>query len=249
MFINTEVNVISTAANTHQVHGRDGSVKCTQLRMTGRCCGLFIKQKQLKKPTEECFKQQFLPRPPLLASFQSPLVIIIVRNTMRCPFPLSLSSRRALPARGCASSHWKAATAGEGEQRHSPRPQWRNQTSIHQHGVTFFLPGRQQPRGWKHNGPLRAIHQPSPIVPEHELVPEQTGAEFTKPGMSHLALTPAQQLFSPREGGVSACQQRPHPRELWHRRTLTKPIPALLHIAKSPRSTTLASGKDFWRCM
>lgn len=141
----------------------------SQLRMTGLCCGLFIKQKQLKKPTEECCKEQFLPSP--LPFFQSPLIIIIVKNNISCPFPLSLASRRALPDRVCAGSYWKAATAREGEQRHSPRHPWRNWSSPvwGNSWVTILLRGRQQPRGWKCSGPQRAIHQPSPIVPEHVL--------------------------------------------------------------------------------
>lgn len=57
-------------------------------------------------------------------------------------------------------------------------------------------------------------------------IPEQTGAALRKSWRNHFAhMIPAQQLFSPREGCVSACQGRPHPKELCHCRALTKPIP------------------------
>lgn len=36
----------------------------SQLRVTALCCGLCSKQKQLKNPTEESFKEQSLPPPP-----------------------------------------------------------------------------------------------------------------------------------------------------------------------------------------
>lgn len=97
-------------------------------------------------------------------------------------------------------------------------------TSVGNSWVNFLLRGRQQRRGWKCSGPLVAIHQPSPIVLEKCCTyPEQIGAALTKLGLSHFALTPAQQLFGPGEECVSACQGRPHPKELCHCRTLTKP--------------------------
>lgn len=120
MFINTGVNAISTAANTPQVHGhRQECQTRSQLGVTALCCGLCSKQKQLKNPTEECFKEQSLT-PLLLPSFQDSLVVLAVKISGKVsPFPLSLSSGGS---QGEEATAWEDTGGIPGSPEGHPQP-------------------------------------------------------------------------------------------------------------------------------
>lgn len=224
-------------------------------------------EKNKKNNTEECFKEQFLP--PLLSSFQSPPVIVIVKkNNIRYPFPLSLSSRRAC-ARGepLESGHCSGWVRG-----HSPtsvgnwcgrgpgghfilggafhtggtfysRVTFHSWVTFHS-GVTFLLHGRAAERQRSPGGYPSAQPHCSQLL----LVPEQIGAASTKLWPSCCALTPTQHSAQPR-GAMSISLQGKTPSEgVVSLLTPHRAQPAPCTFSGSLCSTMSGSGQDLGRC-
>lgn len=223
-------------------------------------------EKNKKNNTEECFKEQFLP--PLLSSFQSPPVIVIVKkNNIRYPFPLSLSSRRAC-ARGALGKRpllgvgagtqphvsgelvWKGSrgTFHTGGAFHTggtfySRVTFHSWVTFHS-GVTFLLHGRAAERQRSPGGYPSAQPHCSQLL----LVPEQIGAASTKLWPSCCALTPTQHSAQPR-GAMSISLQGKTPSEgVVSLLTPHRAQPAPCTFSGSLCSTMSGSGQDLGRC-
>lgn len=86
-----------------------------QLRMTGLCWGLLIKQKQLKKPTEECFKEQFLL--PFLPSGNNHCIKLYKMSIqVQEPFKLQSSARQCVCREPLESRHgWRRGAEAQSQ--------------------------------------------------------------------------------------------------------------------------------------